>query len=116
MFVVQGYVKEKEILAHDDYLLKCVVSPSLSTIATTSADRTIKLWNSATGELQSTLNQHQRWVWDAVFSADSQYMISVSSDQTAKLWNLRSGEVMKSYVGHGLAVTCVVLNDSSASS
>lgn len=32
--------------------------------------------------------QHQRWVWDAVFSADSYYIITASSDQTAKLWDV----------------------------
>lgn len=31
---------------------------------------------------------HQRWVWDAVFSADSCYLISASSDSTAKLWDV----------------------------
>ena len=82
-------------------------------IATTSADKTIKLWNTASWELERTLQQHQRWVWDAVFSADSYYLVSASSDQSAKLWDLRSGEVAKHYSAHNLAVTCVALNDRS---
>ena len=32
---------------------------------------------------------HQRWVWDAVYSADSAYLITASSDQTARLWDVR---------------------------
>lgn len=34
--------------------------------------------------------QHQRWVWDAVFSADSFYIVTASSDTTAKLWDVRT--------------------------
>lgn len=55
----------KEFQAHDDYILKCVISPDMASMATTSADKTVKLWNTVTWELDKTLAQHQRWVWDA---------------------------------------------------
>lgn len=38
----------KEFQAHDDYLLKCLIAPSGRVIATTSADKTIKLWAAST--------------------------------------------------------------------
>lgn len=31
---------------------------------------------------------HQRWVWDAVFSAVSHYLVTASSDKTATLWDV----------------------------
>ena len=100
--------------AHTDYLLKCVISPDINVVATTSADKTIKLW-STSGKLETTLAQHQRWVWDAVFSADSLYLVSASSDYSARLWDLRTGEVIRLYsAGNNLAVTCVALNDSES--
>ena len=105
-----------EFQAHNDYLLKCVVSPDVNVVATTSADKTIKLWSASpkdAGKLEATLAQHQRWVWDAVFSADSLYLVSASSDYSARLWDLRTGEVIRLYsAGNNLAVTCVALNDS----
>lgn len=99
--------------AHDEYLLRCVMSPDSRLVATTSADKSIKLWSTENwdGKPWKTLSQHQRWVWDAVFSADSSYLISASSDQTAKLWKVATGEVLRTYIGHSLAVTCVCLND-----
>lgn len=139
----------RDIVAHEDYLLKCVISPDVTCIATTSADKTIKLFNILLNgpptpiqnsnsnnsnnsgsnnsgsnninsllcnykyELDKVLSHHQRWVWDAVFSADSLYLVSVSSDQTGKLWNIKTGEVMRTYVGHNLTVSCVALNDNS---
>ena len=40
----QSWDLSKDFLAHDDYLLRCVISPHGRTIATTSADKTVKLW------------------------------------------------------------------------
>jgi len=103
----------QDFQAHEDYLLKCVISPDMKFVATASADKTVKLWNTEQWTLDSTLNKHQRWVWDCVFSADSVYLLTASSDQSAKLWDLRTGDVVRNYVGHNLAVTCVALNDIS---
>lgn len=104
---------ERSFQAHSNYLLKCIISPDLNHLATTSADKTVRLWNTETWELVRVLSRHQRWVWDAVFSADSLYLVTASSDQSAKLWDVQTGEVMRNYIGHSLAVTCVALNDES---
>jgi WD40 repeat protein len=50
----------------------------------------VQVWNvGGNWELDKTLAQHQRWVWDAAFSADSNYLVTASSDHSAKLWELR---------------------------
>jgi target of rapamycin complex subunit LST8 len=110
------YTRHIDFKAHDTYLLKCMVSPDMNSVVTTSADHTIRQWGIGTsqqGEQMRCLTQHQRWVWDAVFSADSSYLVSASSDQSAKLWDLNLGEVIRNYMGHNLAVTCVDLNDNN---
>ena len=44
-------------------------------LATTSSDKTVKLWNVEENfMLSKTLVGHQRWVWDCAFSADSAYV------------------------------------------
>lgn len=63
--------------------------------------------------LTRCLTSHQRWVWDAVFSADSSYMVSASSDSTAKLWDIRTGDIIRNYLGHTLSVCSVALNDNN---
>lgn len=84
-----------------------VVSPGSSS----SVGRTVP---QSTGlALEKTLTAHQRWVWDACFSADSAYLVTASSDYTAKLWDVQTGEVIRHYAGQ-MAVTCVALNDSAA--
>jgi G protein beta subunit-like protein len=106
--------------AHDaggewTYILACRVSPDSRLLVTTASDKTAKIWNAARGfALEKTLAQHQRWVWDACFSADSAYLVTASSDHSARLWDLSSGAAIRYYSGHSLAVTCCALNDSSA--
>ncbi|KAI8072282.1 WD40-repeat-containing domain protein [Gongronella butleri] len=102
--------------AHNDYILRCVLSPDTKLLATCSADKTIKIWNTQDNfSLVMTLTGHQRWVWDCAFSADSAYLVSSSSDHVARLWELSQGETIRQYNGHNKAAVCVALNDLSVS-
>ncbi|KAE8354867.1 quinon protein alcohol dehydrogenase-like superfamily [Aspergillus coremiiformis] len=69
--------------------------------------------NTNTLYLETTLANHQRWVWDCAFSADSAYLVTVSSDHYARLWELGSGQVIRQYSGHHRGAVCVALNDYS---
>jgi len=80
-------------------------------LATTSADSTAKIWDTSTLKEEKTLVDHQHWVWDAAFSADSAYLLTGASDKTAKLWDLSQGEVARQYTGHQKAISCIALND-----
>ena len=108
----------QELSAHKAYILTALFSPDMRTLATTSADKTIALWNLTLNDgkphlvhSKKTLIGHERWVWDCRFSADSAYLVSASSDQTTKLWELSNAEVLRQYSGHSKAVVTVALRD-----
>ncbi|KAI9771373.1 MAG: TOR complex subunit lst8 [Geoglossum simile] len=63
--------------------------------------------------LEATLHQHQRWVWDCAFSADSAYLVTACSDHYARLWELSSQQIIRQYNGHHRGAVCVALNDYS---
>lgn len=63
--------------------------------------------------LETVLDNHQRWVWDCAFSADSAYLVTVSSDHFARLWELASSTIIRQYNGHHRGAVCVALNDYS---
>jgi len=114
-----GYVRFAAIdSGHHGYLTKCVLSPDVSRLITCSSDKTVRVWSLPGGatwpsfQLEKTLAQHTRWVWDACFSADSAYLVTASSDWTARLWDVHTGEVIRHYAAP-MAVTCVALNDAS---
>jgi WD40 repeat protein len=61
---------------------RCVLIVSFacdSTLATTSADHTVNIWNMKDFSLMKTLNGHQRWVWDCVYSHDSDFLVTGQS-------------------------------------
>ncbi|KAJ7564203.1 hypothetical protein O6H91_02G006900 [Diphasiastrum complanatum] len=102
--------------AHNAYILKCLLSPEYcehKCLATTSSDKTVKIWNAETFELERTLKGHQRWVWDCVFSVDGAFLVTASSDATARLWELASGEAIRVYQGHLKATVCCALHDGN---
>jgi G protein beta subunit-like protein len=102
------------------YLLKARISPDCRQLVTCGSDQAARVFHISREEdkpfepsLSQTLSQHNKWVWDCVFSADSSYLVTASSDHSARLFNLRSGEVVRMYSGHHSTVTCVALNDNS---
>lgn len=68
--------------------------------ATGSADRTIKIWDLASGTLKLTLTGHSLAVRDLAISERSPYLFSVGEDKTVKLWDLEHNRVMRDYHGH----------------
>jgi tetratricopeptide (TPR) repeat protein len=61
-------------------------SPDGKTLATASADNTVKLWN-LQGEELKTLKGHSSSVYSVSFSPDGQTLASGSVDTTVILWN-----------------------------
>jgi target of rapamycin complex subunit LST8 len=63
---------------------------------------------------ETVLENHQRWVWDCAFSADSAYLVTVCSDHYARLWEVASATIIRQYNGHHRGAVCVALNDYSS--
>jgi hypothetical protein len=64
-------------------------------------DKTIKLWEVATGSLVRTLSGHTDWVRSVAFSPDGRLLASGSGDnRTIKLWEVASGSLVRTLSGH----------------
>lgn len=68
--------------------------------ATGSNDKTIKIWNLASGKLKVTLKAHDMTVRDLAISNRHPYMFSVSEDKTVKCWDLEKNTAIRNYHGH----------------
>ncbi|KAI2864664.1 hypothetical protein CBS13152_11162 [Aspergillus niger] len=60
-------------------------------LASGSGDKTIKLWDAATGTLKHTLEGHSDPVYSVAFSNNGQLLASGSQDKTIKLWDAATG-------------------------
>eukprot|EP00835_Amoeboradix_gromovi_P004894 NODE_414_length_9102_cov_0.404754.p1 type:complete len:729 gc:universal NODE_414_length_9102_cov_0.404754:4025-1839(-) len=83
-------------------------------VATTSQDKSIKLWNSATGSLINSLMGHKRSVWSCNFNKKEKALVSGSGDMTVKIWSLSDYACIRTLEGHFQSVLNVnFFNDYS---
>jgi pleiotropic regulator 1 len=67
--------------------------PSNEWFVTGSADRTIKLWDTGSGQLKLTLTGHIEQVTGLAVSPRHPYMFSASLDKEVKCWDLEHNKV-----------------------
>ena len=102
--------KMMRVLAgHQGHVRSVTVEPGNEWFATGAADKTIKLWNLASGELKLTLTGHTSTVHGLVVSEQSPYLFSVGEDKTVRRWDLEFNRVDRYYHGHLSGVFCVNL-------
>ena len=85
---------------HDDDVIFASFSPDSRYIVSSSADSTIKLWDTESAECLKTFSGHEFYVLSVVFSPNGKYLVSASADKTVKLWNIESESCIRTYMGH----------------
>ncbi|MFO1093254.1 MAG: serine/threonine-protein kinase [Planctomycetaceae bacterium] len=101
---------EATLQAHKSVVYRLAYSPDGQTLATPSADGTIKLWNVATKTEQRVLNGHTGEVNTVDFSPDGSLLASVSDDKSVRLWNPATGEQLATLLGHSGNVCAVAFS------
>jgi RNA polymerase sigma factor (sigma-70 family) len=80
------------------------LAPGGKTLATAGWDKTVKLWDPATGSERAVLRDHTSGVSCVRYSADGQWLASASNDGTVKLWDPASGALRATLRGHAKVV------------
>jgi WD40 repeat protein len=83
-------------------------------LASGSYDKTIKLWEVASGREVRTLSGHTWDVTSVAFSPDGRLLASGSYDNTIKLWDVASGREVRTLSGHTEGVTSVAFSPDGA--
>jgi murein L,D-transpeptidase YafK len=76
-------------------------------------DKTVKLWDTATGQILKSFEGHTEDVLSVALSSDGRFALAGSDDKTLKLWDAGTGQLLKSLEGHADAVTSVAFSPDS---
>jgi len=95
----------------------CCVAFSLDgkRMASGSFDKTIKLWDTATGTELLALKGHSGWVRCVAFSPDGRRLASGSDDKTIKLWDTATGKALITLKGHSDKILSVAFSPDGKS-
>ncbi|KAJ2337291.1 pre-mRNA-splicing factor prp46 [Coemansia sp. RSA 2681] len=98
------------ISGHIGWVRSLAVEPGNKWFASGSVDRTIKIWDLASGTLKLTLTGHISPVRGLAVSARHPYLFSCGEDKQVKCWDLETNKVVRQYHGHLSGVYALALH------
>ncbi|MCC3332030.1 WD40 repeat domain-containing protein [Nocardia abscessus] len=99
------------LTGHTDWVRAVAFSPDGRLLATGSDDRTVRLWDPATGHQVGDPLGHTNLVFSVAFSPDRRLLATGSGDGSARLWDPATGhQVGDPLTGHTGAVRSVAFS------
>ncbi|MCG3149697.1 MAG: Serine/threonine-protein kinase PknD [Verrucomicrobiae bacterium] len=75
-----------------------------------SSDKTLRLWDLASGQSVRTFEGHSDSVESVAISPDGRWGLSGSSDNTLRVWDLANGQCLRVFAGHSSSVKSVAFS------
>ena len=113
--VIADKARQKATLqGHTDHVWNVAFSPDGQTLASSSWDHTIRLWDPSTAQHKNRLIGHTDGVLSVAFSPDGQTLASAGWDKTIRLWNPHTGQIKGTLTNHPGSVASVAFSPDGA--
>ncbi len=89
---------------HTAHIKRIAWSPDGGYLSSPSDDKTIRLWDTYTGESVRILPGHTETVYSVAWSPDGKRLASASQDTTIRIWETDTGKHLKTLHGHNIYV------------
>lgn len=91
----------KDLGSMADVAFRAVFNPAGTKLAVAGADRSIRIFDVASGKEEVLIEDHADWVVGVAWNPDGTRLASASRDKTSKVFNAENGESLMTYSGHG---------------
>jgi hypothetical protein len=96
-----------------DSVLAADISPDHSQVALGGSSKIIRVFSTATGELQHTFKKHTDWITALAYSPDGVLLISGDRNGGVHVWESAAGQPYSELRAHQQAVTDIAWRDDS---
>ncbi len=90
------------------------ISPEGFLVASGSDDTTVRIWNSATGELLRTFSNHRAAVMVVAFSPNGRVVASGGKDGNVFVWDVDQQKLIRTFRGHKGSVNAICFSPDGA--
>ena len=97
------------VIQHPSNVNSVAFSPDGGRLASGS-DEIVRIWNTATGELEDELEGHTKGVQSVAFSHNGHFIVSGSEDWTVRIWNRATCKTRYTLTGHTSDVRSVAIS------
>jgi WD40 repeat protein len=110
LFDTKGWKAVRTLTGHTEVVYAVAWKPSSMELASGSLDKTVRIWDAASGNVLRILKDHADPVFSVAYSPDGKLFASASGDRTCKLFDTNSWKRTDTLSAHQDAVLHVAFN------
>ncbi|MFH2205112.1 MAG: cytochrome c peroxidase [Elusimicrobiota bacterium] len=95
---------------HTHHVYGAAFTPDGSRVLSVSEDRTVRVWDVASGKVLATWRGHTGEVLAVAISPDGKYALSGGEDRLLKIWDISSGRELASLPGHQGEIRAIAIS------
>ncbi|MFI1568484.1 NB-ARC domain-containing protein [Streptomyces sp. NPDC020490] len=99
----------RALTGHTKAVVSVAIAPDGTWLATASIDKTVRIWDRATGTCTTTLTGHTNAVRSVAIAPDGTWLATTSRDKTVRIWDRATGTCTTTLTGHTNAVRSVAI-------
>ncbi|KAF7357200.1 Wd-40 repeat protein [Mycena sanguinolenta] len=90
-----------QLSGHTDAIMWAETSPNDKVVATSSWDRTVRIWSMESGEALRILSRADGQSWAGAFSPDGDVIAAGAGDGIVRIWGVDAGQLLFTFSGFG---------------